>query len=133
MLVVSYSPSVLPFASIFLRSLRGDDLVVEARLLSATREWRRLVRAADLVLADALCVEALRKAGARRLREVRVISESALERLREALTIIAPVVEAKAPRPARLNAPAAENVRLVYEMASAGSRSPPMAQAAPFA
>ena len=98
-LVVSYSPSVLPFASIFLRSLRGDDLVVEARLLTATREWRRLVRVADLVLADALSVETVRKAGARRLREIRVISESALERLREALTIIAPVVEARLPRP----------------------------------
>lgn len=99
-LVVSHSPSLLPFASVFLRSLRGDDVVVEARLLSAPREWRRLVKAADLVLADALSVETVRRAGARHLREIRVVSDAALERLREALTIIAPVVEAKAPRSA---------------------------------
>ena len=98
-LVVSHSPSLLPFASVFLRSLRGDELVVEARLLAAPREWRRLVRAADLVLADALSVETVRKAGPRRLREIRVVSDQALERLREALTIIAPVVEVRPPRP----------------------------------
>jgi GntR family transcriptional regulator len=100
-LLVSHSPSVLPFATVFLRSLRGDDLVVEARLLSDTRAWRRLVKAADLVLADALSVDSVRRAGARRLREVRVISASALQRLREALTIIAPVVEARGPRAAK--------------------------------
>lgn len=100
-LVVSHSPSLLPFASVFLSSLRGDDLIVEARLLAATREWRRLVPAADLVLADALSVEAVRRAGARRVREIRVVADKALERLREALTIIAPVVEV---RPAARNA-----------------------------
>jgi DNA-binding transcriptional regulator YhcF (GntR family) len=96
-LVVSHSPSLLPFASVFLSSLRGDDLVVETRLLSGGREWRRLVKAADLVLADALSADTVRKAGARRLREVRVVSDKALERLREALTIIAPVVEVRPP------------------------------------
>jgi GntR family transcriptional regulator len=94
-LVVSHAPSLLPFASVFLRTLRGDDLVVETHLLAATREWKRLVRAADLVLADALAAEPVRKAGARRLREIRVVAEKALERLREALTIIAPVVEVR--------------------------------------
>jgi GntR family transcriptional regulator len=97
-LVVSHSPSVLPFASVFLRSLRGDDVVVEARLLAAPREWRRLAPAADLVLADALSAEVVRKVAPRRLREVRVISDEALARLREALTIIAPVVDARPPR-----------------------------------
>jgi GntR family transcriptional regulator len=97
-LVVSHSPTLTSFASVFLRSLRGDDILVESRLLSATREWRRLVRAADLVLADALSMEAVRSARPRRLREVRVVSEQALGRLREALTVVAPVVEA---RPAR--------------------------------
>jgi GntR family transcriptional regulator len=97
-LVVSHSPNLLPFASVFLRSLRGDDLLVEVRLLAAKREWRRLVRAADMVLADTLSVEAVRRAEPKRLREVRIVSEKALERLREALTIIAPVVEARTPR-----------------------------------
>ena len=43
-LVVSHSPTVLPFASVFLRSLRGHEIVVETKLLSATREWKRLVQ-----------------------------------------------------------------------------------------
>ena len=97
-LVVSHSPSLLPFASVFLRSLRGDDVVVEVFQLKAAREWRRLAPAADLVLADALSVEAVRRAGARRVREIRVVADKALARLREALTIIAPVVEVRAGR-----------------------------------
>jgi GntR family transcriptional regulator len=96
-LVVSHSPSVLPFASVFLKSLRGDELVVEARLLSAPKEWRRLVRAADLVLADALSADTVRKAGPRRMRVVKVLADQALTRLREALTIIAPVVDVGPP------------------------------------
>lgn len=98
-LVVSHAPTLLPFASVFLRSLRGDEILVEARLLSAAREWRRLVRVADLVLGDALSVEELRRHHPRRLREVRVVSAEALQRLRQALTVVAPVVEAR-PRPA---------------------------------
>jgi DNA-binding transcriptional regulator YhcF (GntR family) len=98
-LVVSHAPTLLPFASVFLRSLRGDEIVVEAHLLGDGRAWRRLVKAADLVLADALAVEAVRRAGARRLREIRVVSEEALGRLREAMTVVAPVIEARA-RPA---------------------------------
>jgi DNA-binding transcriptional regulator YhcF (GntR family) len=89
-LVVSHSPTVLPFATVFLRSLRGDEVFVEARLLSAPREWRRLVRAADLVFADALSVEAVRKLGPKRLREVRVVQPATLTRLREALRVVTP-------------------------------------------
>jgi len=89
-LFLSHSPTVLPFASVFLRSLRGDEILVETRLLSEPREWRRLVRAADLVLTDVLSTEAARKAGARRVREVRVVQPAALERLRDALTIVTP-------------------------------------------
>jgi DNA-binding transcriptional regulator YhcF (GntR family) len=91
-LVVSHSPTVLPFASVFLRSLRGHEIVVETRLLSATREWKRLVRAADLVVADALSIDIVRKAGPRRLREVRVVSRKALDRLKDALTVVVPRV-----------------------------------------
>jgi DNA-binding transcriptional regulator YhcF (GntR family) len=89
-LVVSHSPTVLPFASVFLRSLRGDEVLAETHLLSAAREWKRLVKAADLVLADALSAEAVRRAGARRVREVRVVPEQALARLRDALTVVVP-------------------------------------------
>jgi len=94
-LVVSHSSTVLPFASVFLRSLRGEDIHVEVRLLSAAREWRRLVAAADFVLADVLACAAVRAARPRRLREVRMLSPSALERLREALTVVVPRGESR--------------------------------------
>ena len=89
-LFVSHSPTVLPFASVFLRSLRGDEILVETRLLAAAREWKRLVKVADLVFADSLSVATVRAAGARHLREIRVVQLSSLERLRDALTIVVP-------------------------------------------
>jgi DNA-binding transcriptional regulator YhcF (GntR family) len=94
-LVVSHASTVLPFASVFLRSLRGEDIHVEVRLLSATREWRRLVAAADFVLADVLACAAVRAARPRRLREVRMLSPSTLNRLREALTVVVPRGESR--------------------------------------
>ena len=94
-LFLSHSPTVLPFAAVFLKSLRGDEILVETRLVSAPREWRRLIRAADLVLTDALSTESARRAGARRVREVRVVQPAALERLRDALTIVVPRLEAR--------------------------------------
>jgi len=97
-LVVSHSPTVLPFASVFLRSLRGHEIVVETRLLSAAREWKRLVRAADLVVADALSIDTVRRAGPRRLREVRVVSRKALDRLKDALTVVVPRVAGPPPQ-----------------------------------
>ena len=89
-LIVSHAAIVLPFATAVVTSLRGDELLAEARLLSASREWKRLLRAADLVFADALSVEAVRKARPRRLRELCIISQEALLRLKDALTIVAP-------------------------------------------
>ncbi len=96
-LAVSHSPTVLPFASVLLRSLRGDDVHAETSLLSRPAEWRRLVRAADLVLADVLSAAVVMKARPRRLREVRMVPAQALERLREAMTVVTPT-EAQAPR-----------------------------------
>ena len=95
-LIVSRSPTVLPFASVFMRSLRGDEILVEPRLLSATKEWRRLVKAADMVFADGLSADALRRAGARKLREFRVVTDAAVARLKQALTVVVPRREAKA-------------------------------------
>jgi DNA-binding transcriptional regulator YhcF (GntR family) len=89
-LVVSHSPTVLPFASVFLRSLRGHEIVVETKLLAAPREWKRLVKAADLVVADALSLETVRRSGPKRLREVRVVSDAALARLKDSLTVVVP-------------------------------------------
>jgi GntR family transcriptional regulator len=93
-LVVSRSPTVLPFASVFMRSLRGDEILVEPRLFSATKEWRRLARHADMVFADGLSADAVRRAGARKLREFRVVTDSAVARLKQALTVVVPRREA---------------------------------------
>jgi GntR family transcriptional regulator len=89
-LVVSHSPTVLPFASVLLRSLRGDEVLAETRLLSAPREWKRLVKAADLVLADALSVAAVARAQPRRLREVKFVPKSAIDKLRDAISVVVP-------------------------------------------
>jgi hypothetical protein len=99
-LIVSRSPTVLPFASVFMRSLRGDEILVEPRLLSATTEWRRLAKAADIVFADGLSADALRRAGARKLREFRVVTDAAVARLKQALTVVVPRRERKT-KPAR--------------------------------
>ena len=53
-LLVSGSPILLQIAQAIIGGLRGDELLVEARLVSRRAEWRRLLPAADLVLADAL-------------------------------------------------------------------------------
>jgi DNA-binding transcriptional regulator YhcF (GntR family) len=84
-LLVSGSPIVLQIAQGLISGLRGDELLIEARLLPRRAEWRRLVPAADLVFADALAAPAVRETRPRRLREMRLVSERDLLRLRRAL------------------------------------------------
>ena len=81
---------MLPFASVLVRSLRGDDVLVESRLLADAHEWQRLLRAADAVFADALAYEAVKKAKPRRLREIRFLPPHGLARLREAPSNVVP-------------------------------------------
>ncbi len=89
-LVVSHSPRVLPFASVILKSLRGDEILVETRSLAAAKEWRRLIPAADLVFADTLAAPVVRRARPRKLRELRFVSSETLARLKGALRMAAP-------------------------------------------
>ena len=86
-LVVSHSPTVLPFAAKLITSLRGDELLVDTRRL-ADRAWRRVLPAADLVFADAVALAEVRAAGARRVREVRVLSAAAVQRVGRALQAV---------------------------------------------
>ncbi len=86
-LVVSHSPTVLPFAAKLITSLRGDDLLIDTRRLE-DRSWRRVLLAADLAFADALALAEVRAAGTRRVREVRVLSAAALQRVGRALKAV---------------------------------------------
>ena len=89
-LVVSAASTVLPFATVLGKALRGEDLLVETRLLADAKSWRRVVGAADLVFADVLAFSTVRRACPKRTRELRLLSADAVERIREALTIVAP-------------------------------------------
>ena len=86
-LIVSCSPILLQIVGAFAGSLRGDEVLVETRLLARRAEWRRLVPAADLVFADALAGPAVREARPRRLRELRLLGAKDLARVRKALSL----------------------------------------------
>ena len=88
-LVVSHAETVLPFATTFIRSLHGDEALVEARLLSDTRGWRRLLPAADVVFADVLSEPVLRKARPRRLHLFRVLGPETVARIANAARVAA--------------------------------------------
>ncbi len=91
-LVVSHSQSVLPFASVLFKSLRGDDLLVETRPLASMKEWQRLARAADVVFVDAIAASVVKRSRPRKLIEVRFVPPSAVARLRDALAVVTPPV-----------------------------------------
>jgi DNA-binding transcriptional regulator YhcF (GntR family) len=89
-LLVSRSPLVLSFAEAVIGGLRGDELLVETRLVGRRAEWRRLVGAADLVVVDVLVASEVRKARPRRLRELRLLGKAALGRVRHGLAAFVP-------------------------------------------
>lgn len=89
-LAVASSPTLLPFAEVLFRSLRGDEILLETRLLADARGWRRLIPAADLVLADAIAAAGVRRHAPRKLREVRMVPDATLSRLRDALELVTP-------------------------------------------
>jgi len=91
-LVVTHSPSVLPFARKYLDSARGDELVAQAHLLADPDAWRRLLPAAHLVLTDALSTPILQRARPKRLQEFCFLSDEVLARIREALALVSPPV-----------------------------------------
>ncbi len=89
-LLVSGSPLVLSFAKAVIGGLRGDELLVETRLIGRRAEWRRLVCAADLVVVDALAAAEVRRERPKRLRELRLLGKAALVRVRHGLSAIVP-------------------------------------------
>jgi len=94
-LVVSHADTVLPYSRTLLKSLRDDDLLVETRLLSDVRGWRRLLPAVDAVFADSLSAETVGKVRSRGLVPFRLLSDAALVRIAAAARA-APEGEARA-------------------------------------
>jgi GntR family transcriptional regulator len=94
-LVISHADTVLPFSKTLLKSLRDDDLLVETRLLSDGRGWRRLLPAADVVFADVLSADTVAQVRPRGLVCFRLLSDAVLERIAAAARA-APEGEAKA-------------------------------------
>jgi GntR family transcriptional regulator len=84
-LVVSLSPIVLKLAESFVSGLRGDELLVETRVLPRRAEWRRLLSASDVVFADTVAASDVRRASPRRLQELRLLGPRDLARLRASL------------------------------------------------
>jgi DNA-binding transcriptional regulator YhcF (GntR family) len=89
-LLVSSSPTSLEYARTLVHSLRGDALLVEARGVEATREWRRLLPAADLVFVDRIAAPRVAALRPRRLHVVRLVGEETAARLREFATVVVP-------------------------------------------
>ncbi|MCG6922112.1 MAG: GntR family transcriptional regulator [Acidobacteria bacterium] len=89
-LLVSRSPLVLSFAAAVIGGLRGDEVLVETRLLGRRAEWRRLLPAADLVLVDVLARAAVQAARPKRLSEVRLLNKTTLGRVRRGLSAVVP-------------------------------------------
>jgi len=89
-LCIASSPTLLPFATLLFRGMRGEQVLVEAHALSDVPAWRRLLPAADLVVADVVAASAVRRLRPRRVHEVRLVSASSIERLRAALEVVAP-------------------------------------------
>lgn len=89
-LLVSGSPILLQIAAAVIGGLRGDELLVTGRLVTKRAEWRRVLPAADLVLADALSAATVREARPRRMRELRILGDEDLARIRQALSLAEP-------------------------------------------
>jgi DNA-binding transcriptional regulator YhcF (GntR family) len=87
-MAVSHAPSILPFALKYFHSLRGDELLIEVHLVRDGPAWRRLLPAADLVVADALSAPTVRKAAPRKLFEAHLIEHSIDGRLEDALVVV---------------------------------------------
>lgn len=87
-MAVSHAPSILPFALKYFHSLRGDELLIEVRLVRDEAAWRRLLPAVDLVVVDAVSHAAVGRAAPRRVFEAHLIEDSIKSRLEDALVVV---------------------------------------------
>lgn len=94
-LCIASSPTLLPFATLLFRGMRGEQILVEAHALSDAPAWRRLLPAADLVVADVVAASAVGRLRPRRVHEVRLVSAASISRLRGALEVVSPPLPAR--------------------------------------
>lgn len=87
LVLVSHSTSVLPFAEVLLKTVRGDAISVQTRVDSEPESWRLLIPGADLVLADIVAAASVRRERPRRLMEMRLLAPASIERVRLALAL----------------------------------------------
>jgi GntR family transcriptional regulator len=90
LVLVSRSPALLPIASALLQSMRGDEVSIEARLRAESRDWKPLVRCAQLVLADMLSFSAVRAVRPRQVLEFRLVAAESIARVCASLGTVAP-------------------------------------------
>jgi DNA-binding transcriptional regulator YhcF (GntR family) len=79
--VVASAAAILPFAKVFLRNVCSPEVLVEAKELAAARDWRALIRGADMVLADAVSFPSVRGIDGSRVSEFRIVSSETINRL----------------------------------------------------
>lgn len=81
LLIVASTPVVQKFGGNLVRALRGAELLVQTAHLSEEGVWRPLLRAADLVITDALSTPCVRAARQTRVSEVRLVTPPAIARV----------------------------------------------------
>jgi hypothetical protein len=84
-LVVSHSERVLRYARIVVGSLRGEDVLLECRLLRDADEWRSLLPSADLIFADLLALPAVSRHRTGGVQPLVLLEKRAALEVREAL------------------------------------------------
>jgi DNA-binding transcriptional regulator YhcF (GntR family) len=89
-LIVSSSETALEYARTLVHSLRGDALLVQAYTVGATREWRRVLPAADLVVTDMVAADRVAASKPRRLHVARMVGDKTAARLRDFATVVVP-------------------------------------------
>ncbi|MEO8360872.1 MAG: GntR family transcriptional regulator [Vicinamibacteria bacterium] len=86
-LVVSESPLFLSFARVSLKSVLDEDFEIHTCTLDDEKGWKRFLGASDVILADSVSAPRLKRAGAKGLTRLQLLSEDSMERLKEALQL----------------------------------------------
>ena len=81
--IISISPILLSTVSTVISSIRGDELLVRPVPLSDEASWRKLARAADVVICDSVSGARVAPHVRRALKIIKLLPESTVEQLHE--------------------------------------------------